>query len=128
MAITINGQALPVLQVTVNIEASTPATEEAARVNVEIQYREPMQTAAPAYELRYDYARPEYVIPTSTAGRESQFVRLSPVPVTMDVAPEDTFDDTLTPEDIANIEAGLEDIRQGRVYSHEETRRFLFGE
>jgi len=41
-------------------------------------------------------------------------------------APED--DEPLTDEDIAAIEEGLEDVRAGRVVSHDEARRLLLGD
>jgi hypothetical protein len=49
-----------------------------------------------------------------------------PVLLALATAPED--DEPLTPEDEAAIEEGLADIAAGRVVSHEEVRRRLFGE
>ena len=37
-------------------------------------------------------------------------------------------DEPLTEEEIAAIEEGREDVRAGRVLSHEETRRLLLGD
>ena len=68
---------------------------------------------------------PDSALPKANALLESLREEEDPVLKAFLEAPED--DEPLTPEDIAAIEEGEEDIRAGRVISHEEARRLLLG-